>query len=148
MSSEDGERCFHGMLPGQCFVCGKEVPFGIYKTVYKTKGGAVFHNLRDCAYLYAGQNFADSRGKGNHPINPTPWHSVFNSIGACEWCCAVHNIGEKNLKPCEVHIEEAWIDALWARERFIGHGYYEHLVYLQSTKKIMVIKAKNIRLTK
>jgi hypothetical protein len=43
------ERCVHDFLPGQCYVCGREIPFGIYETVYKTKNGSVFHNLRDCA---------------------------------------------------------------------------------------------------
>ena len=142
------ERCPHDFLPGQCYVCGKEVPFGIYATVYKTKGGSVFHNLRDCAFLYSGQNFATSRGKENHPINPTPWHSVFNSIGACEWCCAAHNVGRENLKRCQVITDGNWVDALWVRDRQVGHGWQEHLVYLESSKTIAIFKSKDIRLTK
>ena len=146
MSSE--VRCIHDFLPGQCYICDKEVPFGINETVYKTKGGSVFHNLRDCAYLYSGQNFAESRGKGNHPINPTPWHSVFNSIGACEWCCAVHNIGRNMLKNCQVNLDGKWIDALWARDRYLAQGLYEHIVYFESSKKIHVFNSKDIKLVK
>ena len=148
INPEESKRCIHDFLPGQCFVCGREIPFGIYETVYKTSGGAVFHNLRDCAFLASGQNFATSRGKGNHPINPTPWHSVFNSIGACEWCCAAHNVGRKNLKQCQVVTDGKWIDALWARDRYVGHGWYEHLVYFDSSKKIAIFKAKDVKLVK
>ena len=141
-------RCLHDFLPGQCYICDSELPFGIYETVYKTKGGAVFHNLRDCVYLYSGQNFAESRGKGNHPINPTPWHSVFNSIGACEWCCAAHNVGRENLKQCQVMKDGNWLEALWVRDRYEGHGLYEHLVYFDNCKKIAIFKAKDVKLVR
>jgi len=142
------KRCQHDFLPGQCYVCGREIPFGIYQTVYKTSGGAVFHNLRECAFLASGQNFATSRGKGNHPINPTPWYSVFNSFGACEWCCAAHNIGRENLRPCQVNSGGKWINGLWVRERYVRPGLFEHLVYFESTKKLAIFQAKEIRLSK
>jgi len=142
------ERCVHDFLPGQCYVCGREIPFGIYETVYKTKNGSVFHNLRDCAYLYSGQNFAASKGGQDSPINPTPWHSVFNSLGACEWCCAAHNLGEKNLTNCTVSIQGEWVQAKWVRKRFVESGVYEHLVYFLDTKKILVVPSNKIRFLK
>jgi hypothetical protein len=138
----------HDFLPGQCYICGRETPFGIYETVYKTKNGSVLHNLRDCAFLYSGQNFADSGGKANHPINPTPWHSVFNSIGACEWCCAAHNVGRENLKQCEVYLDKEWTPALWIRDRYISNGIYEHLIYFESSKKISIFQSEGVRLIK
>lgn len=141
-------RCLHDFLPGQCYICHAQIPFGIYETVYRTKGGAVFHNLRDCAYLISGQNFAESRGKSNHPINPTPWHSVFNSIGACEWCCAAHNLGRESLEQCRVFMDGQWIDALWVRDRYISHGVFENLVYFDSSNKIAIFKTKDFRLVK
>lgn len=140
------ERCLHDFLPGQCFVCGRDIPFGIYETVYRTLSGAVFHNLNNCAFLESGQNFATSRDKENHPINPTPWHSVFNSIGACEWCCAAHNVGKKNLKQCQVISDGKWVDALWVRDRYVEQGLREHLVYFESSQKLRVVMAKDLRL--
>jgi hypothetical protein len=45
-------------------------------------------------------------------------------------------------------LDGKWIDALWVRERYVGHGRYEHLVYFESTKKLAIFKAKDIRLSK
>ncbi len=80
------ERCIHDMVEGTCSIC-KKPPIGINTIVYVSKGGAVFHNDPMCVGLLAGQNYADSMGMKNHPINPVPWGVAATSKGPCEVCC-------------------------------------------------------------
>lgn len=120
-------RCIHDLSEGQCGHC-KPPPYGINDVVYTTKGGQVFHNWSDCAFLHDGQSLAELRGQENHPILPTKWSVVFYANGACEWCCALHHLKGKQLRRCEALIEGELRQVLHIKERFTERKQREHQV--------------------
>jgi len=136
--------CIHELEEGQCGLC-KPPPLGIHEIVFTTKGGQVFHNWSDCAYLLAGQSLAETRGQNNHPIVPTKWSSVYYSYGACEWCAARHHLRDTKLMTCEVLISGKWEKASYLRERFLDHGAKEHQVMLDMTNTIHLVTGEKIR---
>jgi hypothetical protein len=137
-------RCIHDFLAGQCGHC-KPPPFGINEVVFTTKGGQVFHNWHDCAFLREGQFLAESRGQDNHPILPTKWSEVFNSNGACEWCCALHHSKGKEMKNCEALIDGKWMQVLHIRERFTNIKHREHQVLLADSGLIYFVTQDEVR---
>ena len=138
------KRCIHDFLDGQCGSCAP-APFGINEIVYTTKGGQVFHNWPDCAFLRDGQALADKRGQENHPITPIKWSEVYYAEGACEWCCALHHSRELILRSCMVLIEGVWVDASHIKERFTNFNKREHQVFREATGLIHFVTNDEIR---
>jgi len=139
-------RCLHDFLEGQCGVC-KPIPLWINKTVYTTKGGQVFHNWPDCAFLAEGQLSAQRRGQQIHPILPINWSEVFYSFGACEWCCALYHLRGKPVHNCYAYVNGKWEPALHIKERFTGYSKREHQVLRPETNEILLLSHEKVSFT-
>ena len=122
---------------------GKTAPEGINDIVYKTRGGNVFHNDRNCELLTQGQKMADSMGMENHLINPTSYISVAE-YGACTWCCAYFYYLRGPEKFAEALIGKDWVKVQLLATRPIGHGYNEYRVKTANGSEFSLRK-KNIR---
>jgi hypothetical protein len=144
MANDEG-MCIHELIKEQCGLC-KSPPLGINEIVYVTRGGQALHNWSDCAFLLQGQLFAESKGFSTHDIRPTRWSSVYYSLGACEWCCALHHLRGKPLRPCEILIEGRWEKAFHLKERFINQKQREHQVLENDTNAIYLVTDSEIRI--
>jgi hypothetical protein len=118
-------------------------PEGIKDTVYKTRGGSVFHNDRNCELLTIGQKTADTLGLQNHLINPTSYTSVAE-YGACSWCCAYFYYLKGEQKFVEANVGGRWQKVHLLTSRPIGHGYQEHRVRTDEGLEF-VVRKKDIR---
>ena len=137
-------RCIHDLYESQCGHC-KPAPYGINEVVFTTKGGQVFHNWSDCAFLRDGQSLAESRGQENHPILPSKWSVVFYLNGACEWCCALHHLKERELIKCEALIDGDWRPVLHIKERFTVSKQREHQVHDEELGLIYFVTQDEVR---
>jgi hypothetical protein len=79
-------ECIHGLRHTSCQQCATP-PSGINDIVYVTKGGAAFHNRKDCTWLVKGQHFAEYKGQAIHPIESTPWSEATQTHVKCTYCC-------------------------------------------------------------
>lgn len=137
--------CIHELIKDQCGLC-KSPPLGINEIVFVTRGGQALHNWSDCAYLLQGQQFAEAKGFSTHPIMPTRWSSVYYSLGACEWCCALHHLRGKKLKPCEILLDGRWERAFHLKERYIDQKHREHQVLKDDTNEIYFVTDGELRI--
>ena len=138
------KRCIYDFLDGQCGLC-KPAPFGVNEIVFATKGGQVFHNWPDCAFLRDGQSLAEKRGQETHPIKPTKWSEVYYAQGACEWCCALHHLRGVRLQPCQALIEGEWVNVSHVKERFTNFKKRQHQVFREETGLIHFVSNEEIR---
>lgn len=138
------ERCIHDLILDQCSDC-KIPPRAINEFVYVTEQGQAFHNWRDCAFLIAGQEFAERKGFNTHPVVARKWSSVYSSKGACEWCCAVHLI--KNLPDREsvVRINGEWVPAYYVRDRHKSNNRREVQVVLKNSERIELVDEEDFK---
>ena len=139
------DRCIHDLLEDQCGHC-KSAPYGIQEMVFTTKGGQVFHNWEDCAFLKEGQDLAEAKGHNTHQILQRKWSEVFSSLGACEWCCALHHLKGVEMRKCQAFIEGSWRNVSIVKERFTGFKQREFQVYESESNYIYFLSQKEIRL--
>ncbi len=132
------ERCIHDLIFDHCADC-KKPPKGINEFVYVTEQGQAFHNWSDCAFLVAGQDFAERKGLDTHEVVAKKWSLVFSVRGACEWCCAVYLM--KKLPDLEsiVRINSEWIPAYYVRDRYKANYRREVQVVLKNSENIKLV---------
>ena len=79
-------ECKHGLDKARCTECRTRPP-GINSQVFMTKGGAAYHNSKDCQALLEGQVYAATLGMEIHEIRSVNWIRVEADRQACLVCC-------------------------------------------------------------
>lgn len=137
-------RCIHDLSHDQCGDC-KKPPKWINEFVFVTEQGQAFHNWENCAYLIAGQNFAQAKGFNVHNVVPKKWSTVFSSKGACEWCCAVYLLKGQFTSDSVAKIDGQWVNAHYVKDRFKENFRREYQVVIKSTGEIALVDEEDFK---
>ncbi|WP_209897036.1 RNase H family protein [Nocardia goodfellowii] len=79
--------CVHEMRINECAYCTPRRP-GVLSHGWRTEGGTVYHNDRDCDWLRKGQRDALRKGLNLHDIVAIAWASVDSTkMQPCDYCC-------------------------------------------------------------